>query len=421
MIVFTILHAVIYIVGLEKANALYVLKVPEQHAGIVAAMALLCLFITAIGPVRRRTYEVFYASHQILAATTLVAVGLHRPDLAGKALIVTILAASLWIADQSLRVSRWMYYGFRNHAVLTALPNGATRVTMYRGMKAKPGSHAFVWIPGVRAFQRHPFTLVSADPVEFVIKARDGFSKALHSKAQEFPNVKFRASIDGPYGQVPDTSVYGKVVLVAGGSGATFTIALALDWARKPKASETRRTLEFIWIVRHAESLQWFTNELAELQADPRVSISLFVTSPAHGRREIREKSYDSSFLSSMSPTSPSITIPEKSYDSSFLSMSPTSPSVLDSEKSWSDKHISLRASIATNTSGMTLRAMTGYGRPDMKSLLGKAVEGLTESEKVLVAACGPGNMLDKVKEAIRAVEDVGAPIMESHFEEFSY
>ncbi|RZJ37912.1 MAG: acyl-ACP--UDP-N-acetylglucosamine O-acyltransferase, partial [Chryseobacterium sp.] len=67
----------------------------------------------------------------------------------------------------------------------------------------KIGSHAFVWVPGVKAFQRHPFTLVSADPVEFVIKARDGFSKALHSKAQEFPNGKFRASIDGPYGQVP--------------------------------------------------------------------------------------------------------------------------------------------------------------------------------------------------------------------------
>lgn len=401
VVLFTVLHAVIYIAGLAKAHALYVLRTPSQAAGIVAALALLSLFVTAIGALRRRRYELFYASHQILAATILVAVGLHRPELAGKALIVTICAAGLWFVDQSLRISRWFYYGVGNHCTLTALAHGATRVTMHRGIRARPGSHAFVWIPGVKSFQRHPFTLVSTDPMEFVIKARDGFSKALHEHACQFPRGKFRASVDGPYGQVPNLTGYQKLVFIAGGSGATFTIALALDWARQSRAPGAYQSLDFIWVIRHAEALQWFANDLAELQAHPRISVNLFVTSPVLERREAREKS----------------------YDSSFLTMSPTSPSVMADMEKWSDKHISsVRSSIATNNAfGTSLSAVAEFGRPDMNMLLGKAVEGLTETESVLVATCGPTNLLARIREAITAVESVAAPRIDMHAEEFTY
>ncbi|GIZ42329.1 hypothetical protein CKM354_000560400 [Cercospora kikuchii] len=394
VIVFMILHVITYAVGLADAGHLEILDMPLQHAGIVASVAMICMLLTAIGPVRRRMYEAFYASHQLLAATSLVAVGLHRPEITLNALIITIVAAALWFADKSLQLTRWLYRGTGNYCTLVPLSEGATKVIMYRGVKARPGSHAFVWIPGVRLFQRHPFTLVSADPATFVAKARDGFSGGLHEQAYRYPGFKFRASIEGPYGQVPDLHKYDKIVLVAGGSGATFTIALAMQWASKRRTPKDRQTLDFIWIVRHKETQQWFEQELAALRANSRVNLTLFVTSPAQD--QVRGKSYESS-------------------------LSQTSPTVDDLEKGLDFKSLSVEPSVSTRSSDTILRPVTEFGRPDISALLGKSVEGLVERDNVLVAACGPAGMLTDLRGAAIDVQAVAAPMIDVHCEEFSY
>jgi predicted ferric reductase len=168
------------------------------------------------------------------------------------ALKITILAGSLWAADRLFRLSRWAYFAFGNYCTLTPLSNNITKVTLHRSLLAgRPGSHAFVWIPGVRAFEAHPFTMVSNDPVEFLIKARDGFTKDLYRKACDKPGKKFRTTIDGPYGNAPDLDEnYDRLLLVAGGSGVTFTMALALAWARKQQQVSNSSFLDFVWVVR---------------------------------------------------------------------------------------------------------------------------------------------------------------------------
>lgn len=121
---------------------------------------------------------------------------------------------------------------------------------MHRSIKARPGSHAFLWIPSVRAFQTHPFTLVSNNPAEFVVDARDGFTKELHRLALENPKAMRRAAIEGPYGNMPSANDFDKVLLIAGGSGATCTLAMALDWVRRNKYSRDNRVLDFVWAVK---------------------------------------------------------------------------------------------------------------------------------------------------------------------------
>lgn len=121
---------------------------------------------------------------------------------------------------------------------------------MRRSIKARAGSHAFLWIPSVRAFQTHPFTLMSSDPAEFVIDARDGFTKELHRLALENPKTKRRAAIEGPYGNLPSANDFDKVLLVAGGSGITYTLATALDWVRKNKYSRDNKVLDFVWAIK---------------------------------------------------------------------------------------------------------------------------------------------------------------------------
>jgi predicted ferric reductase len=122
---------------------------------------------------------------------------------------------------------------------------------MHRSIKARPGSHAFLWIPSVRTFQTHPFTLVSSNPAEFVIDARDGFTKELHRLALEKPKAMRRAAIEGPYGNLPSTLDFDRVLLIAGGSGSTCTLAIAVDWLRKNKHSDSNKVLDFVWAVKN--------------------------------------------------------------------------------------------------------------------------------------------------------------------------
>lgn len=165
-------------------------------------------------------------------------------------MIIVGLAAAIWVIDRFFRLSRWLYYGVGNYCTLTPLPEGATKVRMHRAIKATPGSHAFFWIPGVRIFQTHPFSLLANNPAEFVITARDGFTRDLYEIACATPGARFRAAFEGAYGHVPEARIFDKVVLIAGGSGATFTLALALDWARNIRLRKHRSTLEFVWTVK---------------------------------------------------------------------------------------------------------------------------------------------------------------------------
>jgi hypothetical protein len=132
-----------------------------------------------------------------------------------------------------------------------------------------------------------------------VVAAHDSFTNDLHSYAVKHPGAILRASIDGPYGQLPNLSkVADKVILVAGGSGATFTFGVALDMIKK-LGDPAKPTIEFIWTVKEegiytsplfhmhdninfrTEALSWFSKELMELQACPRVTIALHSTRPS--------------------------------------------------------------------------------------------------------------------------------------------
>jgi predicted ferric reductase len=172
---------------------------------------------------------------------------------------MALIATGMYTLNRILRWTRFLYYIPSNTATLTPLHgSNATRVTLSRSMNhAAPGSHAFLYIPSVALLQSHPFTMVSQDPIEFVVSAQFGFTKALFEAACEKPGRRVRAAIEGAYGCVPNVSRYDTVVVMAGGSGATFAFALAVEWARKNDAESKGRCV-FVWSVRTAGELIFF-------------------------------------------------------------------------------------------------------------------------------------------------------------------
>ena len=240
------LHAVVYITAWAKDKQLENLLQASQVFGIVAGFSTLIILATSLF-LRKLRYEVFYIVHILMFMLIVVMVGLHRPDFALHTIIIIIFTASVWVADRTLRFLKVSLFSFGNTATITPLPHGGTRIVLRKSPgRAVPGSHAFLWIPAIRAAETHPFTIVSTNPVEFVVAAYDGFTRDLHAYALKNPGKALKASMDGPYGNVPNFTDFTKVVFIAGGSGASFTFGVAIDLIRKLEESK-KTTIDFIW------------------------------------------------------------------------------------------------------------------------------------------------------------------------------
>ena len=246
-----ILHSANYVAALYSEGLQMYLMQPGQYAGAVAAFSFLFIGVSGVRFVRRPQYELFFILHVTLVTVILITALLHVKQINWTAMIFVITAGGMWFADRSFRFSRWIYHGYGNSCTLIPLPEGATKVVMRRPINARPGSHAFLWIPQVRVFQTHPFSLVSNDPAQFIVSAQNGFTKELHNLALQHPHQTFRAAVEGPYGNSPSTGDFDKVVLLVGGSGICFTLAMAMDWLKKLSASSNpTNTLDFIWTVK---------------------------------------------------------------------------------------------------------------------------------------------------------------------------
>lgn len=146
---------------------------------------------------------------------------------------------------------------------------------------------------GDRFFESHPLTIACAPPptsclesfsqspnMLFCVRAKGDWTRALHSYASneqarlaaslavkrgekvgadldaETPGAPVQIMIDGPYGGCSvDLGGFESVLLVAGGSGATFTLGLLDDIVGRVvklgrKGGEKTRRIEFAWCIR---------------------------------------------------------------------------------------------------------------------------------------------------------------------------
>ena len=225
------------------------LRVTSDVFGMVAGGCVLTL-VNAATFLRQKQYELFYVLHVSLFMAAMVLIGLHQPYMAKSIVFATITGAGVWVLDRLVRVARVLFYSSDNAAKLYPLPNGGTRVVLRRTPSiAKPGEHCFVWMPKIRMAEMHPFSIVSLNPLEFVVSSCGGFTKDLHEYATRNPGACVRASVDGPYGKRVDLTAYDTVVMIAGGSGASYPLALALDMHRRDTLNPAQRIV-LVWAVR---------------------------------------------------------------------------------------------------------------------------------------------------------------------------
>ncbi|CAG8909126.1 unnamed protein product [Penicillium egyptiacum] len=375
----SVLHGVVYVSAWSEIGNLAEMKEREIFVGPIAGCAMIIIGLSTIKYFMRGYYELFYMLHITMFILIMITVGMHRPKFSTSVLIIVIFTASVWALDRIIRGAKLLWNFFGNSLTVTALPNNALRVKLNRRMHSTPGSHAFLWVPAISWAESHPFTLLSSDPSEFVIRVYDGFTRDLYKAAQEFPGRSLRCSVDGAYGQIPNFKVFEKVVLVAGGSGASFTFAIAL--ALIEASNKAVKSIDFIWVVRHQESLEWYAQELKQLQSHPEVNLIIHVT----GQADLSGTS------SSTSPSSSSEKVSEKD------DIIPTGPSpallTSDPEKG-AGQHPTGNISSSVNE--------ILPGRPDIGNLIATAAaESGRSDDHMIVGACGPSQLLGTTRKAV--------------------
>lgn len=218
--------------------------------GMVAGGCMAAILVTSL-LLKKLRYEIFYIIHIAMFMVIVIGLGMHRPNLTQKVPYVVGFIAGCWGLDRIFRSARVSYYFFGNNATITPLSHGGVRIALRRSSRrAVPGSHAFLWIPAIRPTETHPFTIVSTNPLEMVVKGHDGFTRDLLKHAQKNPGALLRASMEGPYGTLPLFAKYDQVILIAGGSGASFTIGVALGLVRKMAEGVSGPVVNFVWVVR---------------------------------------------------------------------------------------------------------------------------------------------------------------------------
>ncbi|KAF7335537.1 Ferric-chelate reductase [Mycena venus] len=250
---------------------------PWYWTGVAALVPQTYLIALSWGIFRNPYYEIFKKLHFIASGIFMAALFIHVNfrltswDYFWATLVIYGLA---WLS----RVARTIYTtGFR-----------APRDRRVRRFKWAPGQHVFVRVLGlgVHALTSHPFTVSSVhtggaeNTAELVMRVHRGLTSALAQRVSGKVAWTSRVVVDGPYGglHVP-LKAYERVYLLAGGSGATFTLPLFADLAASMKANGAAcQRVEFVVVVPDSDNYAWMEPTVTAAAAElPETAVGVRV------------------------------------------------------------------------------------------------------------------------------------------------
>lgn len=257
--------------------------------GIVSIILFATISTTALAFVRRRSYRVFYISHIAIANFIILPLWLHVSHIRIFVYQI-ILVEALHLIFRALRLKLYqgtlrLLSGTNLIQIRIPLPEQSS------ALKWKPGQHVYLSRPWGKAttpsfYQQwlmtnktNPFTIASIPGTDkellLVARTLDGNTKYLadlaRSLAQGGSGIPMLPTaggdipilpiaLEGPYGastRLPDLSTYDRVLLVAGGVGATFIMPVYRSIVDLHDPSPAGTKIRCIWAVQKLAETQW--------------------------------------------------------------------------------------------------------------------------------------------------------------------
>ncbi|KAH9914282.1 iron reductase [Fomitopsis serialis] len=277
----------------------------QKETSGVASLGVLCgITLFSLKPVRHYFYQFFFISHVLGYVSFTISICYHTEY----AWTWVYPPLAFYGLDMLLRLFKYRI----KDATLVPMDQNMTIIHVHDCTKGwQPGQHVRlrVFFDG-RIFESHPLTIMNApSPVSCVpsqtlslaAKAKGDWTRALNayaveeqarllgSEKGEQPGIPVQVMLDGPYGGCSiDLGRYESALLIAGGSGATFTLSLLDDIiARCVKfgrpGNERTRRIEFVWCIQSYGCINWHAQMLTDLATAVAgtsldLHISIFVT-----------------------------------------------------------------------------------------------------------------------------------------------
>jgi len=301
-----IIHMAYWMMSWDKFD--YILTKIKEDAitqkGIAAGAILSWIVISSVGPIRGLSYQFFVVQHIISYMGFLAALYLHVPE---ENRIWIWMPIGFWVFDRVIRAGYLFYNNFGAlhqkstgllacRATFQPLDEAHVRVTIANPpITWKAGQHVFLACHPVAPLSSHPFTVASLPEdgkMEFVIHAKKGATRRFFNYAEKaYPTLPSSAPrkadravlIDGPYSRIRPLRQFDSVVLVAGSTGATFTVPLMRDIVQQwkgtgsgttsrfrfePAPGAVTRHIKFIWCLKRSTSVSWFGTQLDKVAND---------------------------------------------------------------------------------------------------------------------------------------------------------
>lgn len=233
---------------------------PNIAAGLGSLILITVLGLTSTKLFRKISYNWFYQFHVLAATGILGLIYVH----------VTYTRRYLLQCVAIVCVNAILRH-FNSHKVVvqvTALPESNGLVAI----KTKSGTSPIKdWLPGQHVYlnqapsavelwaAKNPFTIVTIpdgkDGVALVARQLSGNTKNLHKLGQSEREVN--VSMEGPYGSsayLKHAESCKKILLIAGGVGATFSIPV---WRHLVQHGSKGQEIKLIWVVKKLGDAQW--------------------------------------------------------------------------------------------------------------------------------------------------------------------
>lgn len=338
------------------------------------------------------------------------------------------------------------------------------------GLHWQPTRHMFLRFNGVglsHGLSSHPFTISSLPPffqgetaeLKFLIGASPngdgggGLTGVLSSMARERPGCSVKVSLDGPYGGwkavSKDLEEFDRVLIVAGGSGAGFTLPLiehilratlpdhhhhhhhecAEDEKDAISRSLLRPRVKILFATRSASVQVWYEAEINRLLAAYSSSSATFeielhvtkdhVADEKAALEVLHRRNSTNDLMSDPAEKTPSITSDEKGVSPSAAGMDHIQPSSSSSVPAQSETKKTTCCSSSSNNKPTAINepprsehVSRFQGRPDLSSTILSLVNEAA-GQSIAIASCGPPSMQYDVSnaaaEAQRIVGHFGA------------
>lgn len=287
-------HAALYL-NFYVQHSLLVKRIQDIDVilGLTAISTALLINTTALSIIRTWSYRLFFYLHVILSITILPVLYFHVSYLrayileAGAIYILLIIQRNI---DQSPA-----------NATIRLLPSTtliSITIPLPKSLTSRnftPGQHIYLGFPSLpQKLRINPFSIANPHPnadkkLHLVVRAMKGTTAMLADLAKHPQPISLL--LEGPYGSAkhfPDlASNFNRVLLVAGGVGATFTLPIYRDLLSKGKES----MVKFVWSVKSEADAQWGIEALKE-QCEGRVaeSFELYVSRKASSAGSGRRK-----------------------------------------------------------------------------------------------------------------------------------